>query len=123
MTGVSVALVTCAAALVPGLGHALLGLRKRGLAFFLLVAVTFATGLLLEGGLPRPDPAEPFTILATATTAATGVLGLAARLLASGTVEAQSATAEYGRAYLLTAGLMNLLLILDTLDRSAGRRA
>jgi hypothetical protein len=121
--GAPVVVRVLAAALVPGLGHATLGLRKRGLAFFLLVAVTFATGLLLEGGMPRPDAGEPFAILATATTAATGVLGLAARFLVPSPVDLRSATAEYGRAYLLTAGLMNLLLILDTLDRSAGRRA
>jgi hypothetical protein len=122
VTGVSVAVRVLAAALVPGLGHVSLGLPKRGLAFFLLVSVTFGTGLLLEGGFPRADPAEPLTVFAAATATATGVLGLTARLTGAGPGDPRSPTAEYGRAYLLTAGLMNLLLILDTLDRSAGRR-
>lgn len=86
MTGASVALVTCAAALVPGLGHVLLGMKKRGLAFFFIVSVTLATGLWLRASGARPAD-------------------------------------EYGKTYVWTAGLMNLLLVLDTLDRSAGRRA
>jgi hypothetical protein len=34
-----------------------------------------------------------------------------------------SATCEYGRTYLLVAAIMQLLLVLDVLERASGRRA
>jgi hypothetical protein len=52
-----------------------------------------------------------------------GLLNIAARLFSSnpgGTVLAP--TYEYGCAFLLTAGLMNLLLMLDVWDIAIGRK-
>jgi hypothetical protein len=111
-----------AAALVPGLGHALLGLRRRALAFFALVFVTFGLGIALDGALSKVEQEHPLTVFAAMTTGATGALNLAARAAGRGAGDPASHTFEYGTAYLLTAGLMNLLLILDTFDRVTGRR-
>ena len=52
-----------------------------------------------------------------------GLLNIAARLMSSspnGSI--LSVTYEYGCAYLLTAGLMNLLLMLDAYDIAVGRK-
>jgi hypothetical protein len=52
-----------------------------------------------------------------------GILNIAARTLSSnvgGTVLAP--TYEYGCAYILTAGLMNLLLMLDAWDIATGKK-
>ena len=52
-----------------------------------------------------------------------GILNLVARLLTDnpgGSI--LSTTYEYGCAYLLTAGLMNLLLVLDTWDIATGKK-
>ena len=52
-----------------------------------------------------------------------GILNLAARLLSENPGGAILATTyEYGCAYLLTAGLMNLLLVLDAWDIATGRK-
>lgn len=100
--------------LVPGLGHVSLGQRRRGAAFLALVAAAFAIGIALGGELPRSVP-TPFSALAIVTTSATGVFSAAARLLGLGTGNPASPTSEYGDAYLLTAGTMNLLLAVDLL--------
>ena len=82
--------------LVPGLGHFWLGRRKTAAAFALLVAATFLAGLSFQGRLYSIEAGQPLTILAT--------------------------TYEYGCAYLLTGGLMNLLLVLDTWDIASGKK-
>ncbi len=107
----------------PGLGHAFLGRRKTALLYAAIVTVTFLLGLSFEGRLYTIERSQPLTILATFAVSGAGVLNLAARFLSDnpgGTI--LSATYEYGCAYLLTAGLMNLLLMLDVWDIATGRK-
>jgi hypothetical protein len=114
------AVVLLLALLLPGLGQVALGRKRRGVAFTLIVAVTFFLGLLLEGTLPRPVAGEPFSWVASAVTATTGLLGGAAWALGwgrGGLVE----TNEAGTAFLLTAGIMSLLLVLDAAERACRR--
>lgn len=109
--------------ILPGLGHLYLGRRKVALLYALIVTVTFLLGLSFEGRLYTIDRSQPLSILATFAVSGAGILNLAARFLSenpSGTILAP--TYEYGCAYLLTAGLMNLLLMLDAWDIVKGRK-
>lgn len=109
--------------LVPGLGHFYLGRRRTAIAFALIVAVTFLLGLSFQGRLYTVEEGQPLTILATFAVYGAGLLNIAARALSenpAGTI--LSPTYEYGCAYLLTAGLMNLLLILDAHDLATGKK-
>ncbi|MGE5345261.1 MAG: DUF6677 family protein [Acidithiobacillales bacterium] len=105
------------ALLLPGLGQVAVGRPKRGLALGLVVAVTFLTGLLLHGTLPRPVAGEPLSWLGAAAIAATGLFGGAAWALGAGRPDL-APTNEAGSAFLLTAGIMSLLLLLDAADRA-----
>jgi hypothetical protein len=107
----------------PGLGHFYLGRRKTALAYAAIVTATFLLGLSFEGRLYTIDRTQPLTILATFAVSGAGLLNLAARFLSDnpgGTILAP--TYEYGCAFLLTAGLMNLLLMLDAWDIAAGKK-
>ena len=109
---------------VPGLGHYYLGRRGTAVAFFLIVTAAFLAGLSFQGRLYTVEPGQPLTILATFAVYGAGLLNIAARILSEspvGTILAP--TYEYGCAYLLTAGLMNLLLILDAHDIARGRKS
>jgi hypothetical protein len=109
--------------LFPGLGHYYLGRRRSAVAFALIVTATFLAGLSFQGRLYTIEAGQPLTILATFAVFGTGLLNIVARLLSEnpgGTILA--ATYEYGCAYLLTAGLMNLLLVLDAYDIATGRK-
>jgi hypothetical protein len=109
--------------LVPGLGHYMLGRRRTSLAFAGIVVLTFLAGISFQGRLYSVEPGQPLTILATFAVYGSGLLNLAARLLSDnpgGSI--LSTTYEYGCAYLLTAGLMNLLLVLDTWDIATGKK-
>ena len=107
----------------PGLGHFYLGRRRPGVLFAIIVTVCFVLGLSFEGRLYTIESGQPLTILATFAVYGAGLLNIAARLLSSnpgGSVLA--VTYEYGCAYLLTAGLMNLLLMLDAWDIASGKK-
>lgn len=109
--------------LIPGLGHYYLGKRKSAVAFAAIVTLTFLAGLSFQGRLYTIEAGQPLTMLATFAVCGTGLLNIAARLLVEnpgGMI--LSVTYEYGCAYLLTAGLMNLLLVLDACDLATGRK-
>jgi hypothetical protein len=110
------------ALLFPGLGHAFLGRRGRAAVFAVVVLVAIVTGVLLQGNLWTPIHGRPLTWLATF--GALG-MGLPYFLLLHGWKYRGDLTApgyEYGTAFLLGAGLMNLLLVLDAWDIATGRK-
>jgi hypothetical protein len=108
--------------LVPGLGHVYLKRWRRGLLFFVVIAAAIAVGCLLHGNLYRPIAGQFLSYLGTFGAMGMGIpyfalrygLGYEGRLDAPGF--------EYGTAFLLTAGLMNLLLVLDAWDIASGRK-
>lgn len=107
----------------PGLGHAYLGRRRTGLAYAAIVSTAFIVGILLQGRLYHVEPGHPLTLLATFACYGAGSLNLGARaLLEKPGGDILAVTYEYGCTFLLTAGLMNLLLVLDAYDISTGAK-
>ena len=107
----------------PGLGHFYLGRRKLGVAVAAIVTATFLAGILFQGRLYSIESGQPLTILATFAVYGAGLLNIVARMLSEnpgGLI--LSPTYEYGCAFLLTAGLMNLLLVLDAWDIASGTK-
>lgn len=109
------------ALIIPGAGHFYLGRKQRALVFFAIVLFMFLMGIWLDGKLYTVEKGKPLTLLAGPATMGVGLLYLLARLVGV-TGDLQSITYEYGTAFILTAGLMNLLLILDSYDISEGRK-
>lgn len=112
-----------AAFLVPGLGHVLLGRVPRGIAFLVVVLASAGTGLALEGNLYRVLPGQPLTVLATLGSMGMGLPYFVLRWVVGYQGSVTAAGYEYGTAFLLTAGLMNLLLLLDVWDIARGRKS
>jgi hypothetical protein len=115
--------IVAAALAVPGLGHMLLGRAGRGIAFLLLILASAAAGLSLEGNLYRVVPGQPLTLLATLGSMGMGLPYFILRWIVGYEGSVTSAGYEYGTAFLLTAGLMNLLLLLDVWDIARGRKS
>ena len=116
------ALLCLSAWLLPTSGHLFLGKRFRALGFAVVLLAAFGLGLRLEGTLYRPVAGQPLSYLATIGAVGVGAPYLVARYGAGyeGRPEAQGF--EYGTVFLLSAGLMNLLLVLDVWDIARGRR-
>jgi hypothetical protein len=108
--------------LIPGLGHLYLRRARRALAFFLLVTISLWVGQHLQGNLYRVMPNDPLSILGTLGAMGAGIFYFVLRYAFGYTGDILSAGYEYGTAFLLTAGLMNWLLVLDALDISRGKK-
>ena len=121
--------------LVPGLGHWLLGKRVRAGVFAAVVIASFITGVLLHGELAVPQQNSPLSWFFTFGCVGNGVLffirllwvnGIDGLLNSSfpyglqGGGDPVAAGFFYGKTFLYTAGLMNLLVVLDVHDIARG---
>ena len=110
-----------AAWLVPGVGHLLLKKRGRGFGFFGAVMVLFCCGLALEGRLFGLNPGF-FGILKFLANAGVGLPYVLSKTMGLGVGNLTSYGYEYGNTFLFTAGLLNMLIIVDVFDISRGRK-
>jgi hypothetical protein len=116
------AVAVLSAWLIPGLGHFYLRRRLRGVAFLVLVLVSVLVGCRLEGNLYQVIPGQPLTILATLASMGMGFPYFLLRYALHYQGNIMGAGYEYGTAFLLTGGLMNLLLVLDVWDIVRGKK-
>jgi len=107
--------------LVPGGGHFYLGKWKRAVMFLLVVGTLFSLGLVMDGRLFSLERGF-FGLLRFVADAAVGLPYVAGKVLGWGPGNIRSSGYEYGNTYLFTAGLINMLLILDTFDISQGKK-
>lgn len=108
--------------LLPGAGHLYLGRRGRAIAFFAIVLLATFIGTQLDGNLYRVEPGRPLTLLGTFAALGAGLPYLVLRFLVGYSGDVVASGYEYGTAFLLTAGLMNWLLVLDSWDIAIGRK-
>lgn len=113
---------------VPGLGHVLQGKWVRALILGGAVWTMFIVGLVIGGHLFRIGPndqgfAAVLQLLPMSANFGAGLLYLGCWLTNTGFAEqAQRVTYEYGNTFLLCAGLLNYLAMLDAFDIAAGRK-
>ena len=115
-------LLCLAAWAVPGAGHLWLGRRQKGLVFLLAIPAMFAVGLLLDGRIFPFNLSEPLVALAAVADVGVGAGWLLARMRDAGAGAVTSVTFEYGNIFLIVAGLLNFLVILDAFDIGMGRK-
>jgi len=109
--------------LVPGAGHFYLGRRARAITFFCVVVLMFLIGIAVDGDLYTIGQANGSVLRMLAALGSLGaglVYWIAVKMGVHGDVT--SITFEHGTAFTITAGLMNLLLILDVFDIAQGRK-
>jgi len=114
--------VCLAAWAVPGAGHLWLGRRQKAFVFMLVLSLMFALGLLLEGRIFSLQLGEPLVALAAVANMGLGIPWLLARLAGAGQGTVTAVTYEYGNCFLIVAGLLNFLVILDAFDIGMGRK-
>lgn len=115
--------LTCLAAwAVPGAGHLMAGRREKGVVFFAALTSMFVVGLLLGGRLFPFDFSQPLVGLAAVADLGIGVVYFGAELLGYGAGRVVDVTYEYGNAFLIVAGLLNALVVLDAYDIAVGRK-
>ena len=117
---------------VPGAGHLLQGKWVRALLLGGAVWICFVCGLLMGGHMFSISGDEQgvsalLQIPPMIANLGSGLLYLASWVLGIGftddPTQAARATYEYGNTFLLIAGLLNYLSMLDAFDISAGRKS
>jgi hypothetical protein len=115
-------LICLAAWALPGAGHLLLGRIQKGVIFFVSLTLMFGCGLWLEGRLFPVEIRQPLVALAALADMGIGVLFFVARQAGAGAGRVVALSYEYGNAFLIVAGLMNMLVVLDVFDIAQGRK-
>ena len=82
----------------------------------------FATGLAIQGRLFPFDFSEPLVGLAAFADLGIGLPYFVANALGYGGGEVTAVTYEYGNAFMIVAGLLNLLVVIDAYDIAVGRK-
>jgi hypothetical protein len=108
---------------IPGAGHFVLRRWGRGAILAVCVFAMFLLGLAMRGKLYQFNSAD--IVDSAAWLADIGAAGLyyAARLLGYDVPEPSSAVGDYGTKFLLTAGLLNVLVMIDAYDLATGKKS
>ncbi len=115
-------LLCLAAWAIPGAGHLWQGQRTKGLVFLIALPLMFAIGLATSGRLFPFDLSEPLVGLAALADVGIGIPYVVASGLGLGAGDVRAVTYEYGNAFAIVAGLLNLLVVIDAYDVALGRK-
>jgi hypothetical protein len=106
---------------IPGAGHLWLG-RRKGIVFLIALPLMFAMGIAINGRLFPINFGEPLVALAALADLGIGLTYFVATSVGYGAGDVRSVTYEYGNAFLIVAGLLNLLVVIDAYDVALGRK-
>jgi hypothetical protein len=115
-------LLCVAAWAIPGAGHLWLGRRQKGLVFLITLPLMFAIGLGIHGRLFPFILSDPLVGLAALANVGVGLVYFVAKAIGYGLGDVTAVTYEYGNSFLIVAGLLNLLVVIDAFDIAMGRK-
>jgi hypothetical protein len=112
-----------AAWLIPGLGHFLLSRKWRALVLFLAIVGMFAFGLAMQGQFFATGSGSYLHTLGYFAELSIGVPMPAATFFGYAGGDTYFICSDYGTAFLISAGMLNVLTILDAYDIALGRKS
>ncbi len=112
--------------LIPGGGHFLLKRRGRAALLAGAVVITFLFGLMMRGAMFSPQTGDVLTTLIYVGgfigNLASGILYLLTIWLGYAQQDIAGHVNDYGTKFLVAAGLMNVLAMVDAYEIAAGRK-
>ena len=115
-----------AAWLIPGGGHFLLKKRERGVALAISVILMFVLGLMMRGAMFRPESGDLLTTViyygGFIGDLLSGVLYFLAVWLGYNQPDMAGHVHDYGTKFLVGAGLLNLLAMVDAFEIATGKK-
>jgi hypothetical protein len=108
--------------LIPGGGHILLKRYGRGILLLISVVAMFLIGLGMQGRIYQPNGGDILDILGFVGDVGSGVLYFLARIMDWGNVMAANAAADYGKTFLIVAGLLNFIAAADAHHIALGKK-
>jgi len=107
---------------VPGLGHLVLRRWLKALVYFLAVGSLAVAGLLMRGNVFRADGADAFEKLGFVADVGSGVFYFLAQRIDSVGPDVSHASGDYGTRLIATAGVLNMLCVLEAFEIGLRRR-
>jgi TM2 domain-containing membrane protein YozV len=112
--------------LIPGGGHFLLKRFGRGILLLLAVSGMFVCGLMMRGAMFTPQSGDLLTTLINTGgfigDVFSGILYLLSAWLGYNQPDQAGAVHDYGTKFLVTAGLLNILAMVDAYEIAARRK-
>jgi hypothetical protein len=112
--------------LVPGGGHFLLHRMGRGGLLFGAVAITFLLGLMMRGAMFQPQNGDILTTVIYCGgflgDLAAGIFYLLTVWLGYNQPDVAGHVHDYGTKFLVAAGLLNVLAMVDAFEIATGRK-
>lgn len=118
----SAQLVAVASWIFPGLGHLLLRKWGRAVAFFAAAGGLAVTGYHMRGHVFAYRAGDAFGNLGFLADLGAGGLYFLSKLFESAGPDISRAAGDYGTRFIASAGIVNLLGVLDAYEIAAGRR-
>jgi hypothetical protein len=119
---VLLALVAALAAwLVPGLGHLVLRQWGKALLYFVAVGALAVVGLTLRGNVFSYGSGDAFGTLGFLADLGSGIFYFSAHAINAAGPDVSHAAGDYGTRLIATAGVLNLLCVLEAFQIGLGR--
>jgi hypothetical protein len=112
--------------LIPGGGHFLLKRKGRGALLFFCVFSMFILGLMMRGAMFQPQTGDILTTIIYVGgfigDLASGLLYLLATWLGYNQPDVAGHVHDYGTKFLVAAGLLNILAMVDAYEIATGKK-
>ena len=108
--------------LVPGLGHVLQKRWIRGALLFICVVAMWSLGLGMKGKVYSPNTGDILDMLGFIGDIGAGGLYLLSKNMDWGEGAIFRATADYGTKYIVVAGLLNIICMVDAYHIAARKK-
>jgi len=112
--------------LIPGGGHFLLKRNGRGILLLLTITSMFVCGLMMRGYMFQPQTGDLLTTLINVGgfvgDVAGGILYLLTVWLGYNQQDVAGHVHDYGTKFLVVAGLLNILAMVDAFEIASGRK-
>lgn len=108
--------------LIPGAGHLIQKRWGRGLLLMASVVIMFVLGLLMQGHVYKPNGGNILDILGFVGDVGAGALYIVVRALDIGNAVVPRAVADYGKIFIIVAGLLNFMCVADAYHIAIGKK-
>jgi uncharacterized protein DUF6677 len=108
--------------LIPGAGHIIQRRWIRGILIMISVASMFVLGVLMRGRVYGPNGGDILEILGFVGDLGAGGLYIVSRVMDLGSGAISLATADYGKVFIIVAGLLNFISAADAYHIAIGKK-
>ncbi len=108
--------------LIPGAGHLIQKRWIRGALLLVSIVTLFVLGLMMQGHIYRANGGDILEMLGFVGNLGGGALYLAALAMGWGTAVVSNAVADYGKMFIIVAGLLNFIAVADAYHIAIGKK-